>query len=474
MLPRRLLRRLPSLRPLNRIIVWWHELSAHGLFVASFLLLIAIGTAGLLWLPGLYVGERLSLVDALFTMTSAVCVTGLAVVDTATFFTRWGQLWLLIFIQLGGLGLVALTTMIIGALGRRLSLRSEMIAGIPAALSHRRPVSALTLQVARFTFAIEGIGALLLWIQWAPRFGVADATWYALFHSVSAFCNAGLSTFPDSMLGMNQRPFTLLVISLLVAAGATGYLSLEELQRWRKARRSARPLRMSSHTFAVLWVTGVLTFGGTVLFAAFEWDAALAQFGFVDKLANAWFMSVASRSGGFHSIPYSQVGNATAYLTILLMFVGGAPGSTGGGIKTTSAAVLIALAVARVRGRRHVILHDRTVPDGTVQRTVSLTLVAFILLSVAIFAMGFLEPHPSVAQGRQNFLPQMFEVASALANNGLSMDLTPTLGPPSRLMLTVLMFVGRVGPLSFFAAISVKSSRHPRDFRPAREDVIIG
>lgn len=469
-----MLPRLPPLRPLHRLTAWWHSLSPTGLFVASFALLIALGTAGLLWLPNLYTGEGLSVIDALFTITSAVCVTGLVVVDTATYFTSWGQAWVLVFIQLGGLGLFTLSTLIIGALGRRLSLRSEMIAGPPIELSHRRTVVALTMAVCKFTFAIEAAGAVLLWIQWAPRYGVAAATWHAVFHSVSAFCNAGFSTFTGNMVGFADNPVVLQVISWLIILGGTGWLSIEETMRWWKARKSERPLRLSSHTWSALLVTGVLLVGGAALFAAFEWRGVLAPFGLVDKISNAWFMSAVPRTAGFQSISYTEVTNASAYLTILLMFIGGSPGSTAGGIKTTSFAVLVALAIARVRSRRYVSLHGRTIPEATVQRAVSLTMVAGALLAFTVFALSFTEEHATVAQARQNFLPHLFEATSAFGTVGLSMDLSPTLSKLGKLLIIGLMFVGRVGPLAFFAAISLPGSDQLREYRPAREDVITG
>ena len=469
------LRPILSIRPFRRIYLWWHNLSPSGLFVASFLLLIVLGTTGLMILPGLYTGAPLSLLDALFTMTSAVCVTGLSVVDTGTYFSFWGQAWILAFIQLGGLGLFALTTLIIGALGRRLSLRSEMIAGPPVEIAHRHTVRGLALAVARFTFLIEGAGAVLLWVQFIRTDGVIRGLWSAVFHSVSAFCNAGFSLYRDSLTGFADSPFVLVPLSLLIILGGFGYLASEEVGRWWKAGGFNGSLRLSSHTFAATVVTAGLLVIGAGLYAGFEWSGVLGRLGAVDKIANAWFMSVTSRTAGFSSVSYSEVSNASAYLTILLMVVGGSPGSTAGGIKTTALAVLIALAVSRIRGRRYVSIHDRAVPDSTVQRTVSLALVAFVVLSLAVFALSFCEAGGrSVAEARGSFLPELFEATSALATVGLSMDLTPTLTAPGKLVIVILMFMGRVGPLSFFAAIALKATAFPADFRPAREDLIVG
>ncbi len=459
---------------LRRVWVWWNELSAQGMFVASFAVLIAIGTAGLLWLPGLYTGPRAGFVDALFTITSAVCVTGLNVVDTATYFTFWGQLWLLVFIQLGGLGVYSLSTLIIGGMGRRLSLRSEVLATSMPEGSSSKAVIRMTIQVAKYTFFAEGTGALLLFFFWVPDFGMVQGAWHAVFHSVSAFCNAGFSTFSDSLIGFAHRPFTLLVISALIIAGGLGYLAVEESHRWWKGGGFRSRRRLSSHTGAAVTVTLGLLLGGAIVFGVFEWNGVLAPLGPVDKVMNAWFMSVTPRTAGFNSISYAQVGNVTAFVTVLFMVIGGSPGSTAGGIKTTSLAVLLALAWARVRGRRHVVLHGRSIPEATVERTVSLALIAFVVLSAALMGLTTFESVGSTAeQSRESFLAHLFEVASALGTVGLSMDLTPTLSTASRLLTIALMFMGRVGPLAFFAAVSLRGNA-PRALRPACEDIIVG
>lgn len=464
---------LDPIRPLAWLRAKWRNLSPSAIFVGGFAALIAVGTVGLLALPGLVTGPRLDPVDALFTITSAVCVTGLTVVDTARSFTFWGQLWILLFIQVGGVGVIALTTLIIGAMGRRLSLRSEVIASPPVDISGRHDAGALVVATVKYTLAIEAAGAALLWALWLPRLGAVGAIWPAVFHAVSAFCNAGFSTFSANLAGDRDHPAVLAVVGALIVVGGFGYLSVAELLRWWRERGRVRR-RISSHTFAALWVTGLLLAGGTALFAAFEWDGVLADLGAGDKLANAAFMAVTPRTAGFNAVPYAAVGNRTGFLTVLLMIVGGSPGSTAGGIKTTAVAVLAALAVARIRGRRHVSLHGRTVPEGTIQRTVSLSLLAFTLLAAALLLLVTTETRDAPAEGRALFLPLLFEAASAFGTVGLSMDLTPTLSAPGKLLLSFLMFVGRVGPLPFFAALALPPRAAVREIRAAHEDVIVG
>lgn len=460
--------------------LWWRSLSPPMLIVTSFVALIALGTIGLMAIPGLQAGPALSPIEALFTMTSAVCVTGLIVVDTATHFTFWGQLWILLFIQLGGLGLITLTTMLIGALGRRLSLRTEMVQ-MPAAAADA-DIGRLAIAVGRFTLIAEGIGAVALYAMWAPRFGLVDGAWHAVFHAVSAFCNAGFSTFSDSLVGFADSPLSLLVISALVVVGGIGYLALEELRRWWRFRRQHKAglrvswaaFRLSSHTrTVVVWSVALLAIGW-IAFTAFEWNGVLADLSFFDKLMNGLFMSVTARTAGFNTVSYASVGNDTAMLTIILMFIGGSPGSTAGGVKTTTVAVMVALAVSRMRGRRHVQLNQRGVPSGTIERAVALMLMAMTVITAALLLLNLVRSmHMPVAQARGEFLAIVFETVSAFGTVGLSMDFTAGLWHSSQVILIALMFVGRVGLLSLFAALTLRRGL-PSRVRPAHEDVLIG
>jgi trk system potassium uptake protein len=457
-----------------------NRLSSPAIFVLSFLALIATGTAGLLVLPGLYAGARLGALDALFTMTSAVCVTGLIVVDTATYFSIWGQLWILLFLQLGGLGLITLTSVIIGSLGRRLSFRTEMIA-VVAPNGHRDvEIWQLALSVTRFTLAVEAAGALLLFILWLPDLPMAAALWHAVFHAVSAFCNAGFSTFSDSLMSWRTSPGTLLVVAALIVVGGIGFVTVSEIGAWWKVNRGQRGVRsghrrLSSHSVAVLVATAVLLVAGAVFFAIFEWNETLAGIGTGHRLVNALFMSVTARTAGFNSVDYAGLGNDGAFATIMLMFVGGAPGSTAGGIKVTTLAVLASLAWSRLRGRRVVQLHSRGVPEDTIERAVSLSLLAVAVLTVALLLLNAIHQEGvDYAAARPDFLPILFEAVSAFATVGLSMGMTDRMGDAGKVVLIFLMFVGRVGLFSFFAAVTLKRGRSRPLVHPAREDLLIG
>jgi trk system potassium uptake protein TrkH len=446
----------------------WRRLSAAQLFTGSFLLLILLGTLGLRALPGLYTGERLGWLDALFTAVSAVCVTGLIVVDTATYFTPLGQGYLLLLIQLGGLGMITFSTLIILALGKRLSLRQEALASGPMEIAPEVDRGRLARDVVRYTLAIEAAGAALLYAAWVPRLGWEGAAWPAVFHSVSAFCNAGFSTFTDSLMGFQRDPLTLAVVMALVVLGGIGFLTLEELALRRRAGREGRAFRVSLHSRLVLATTGVLLAGGWLLFTVTEWRATFAGMPVWARALNGLFMSVTARTAGFNTIDYAQAAEGSSFGTILLMSIGGSPGSTAGGLKTTTIALIGLLAWARFRGTGVTSLWGRTVPEETIQRAVGLFVFAFGVVTLAILLL-------TVAEGsRGSFLAHMFEAASAFNTVGLSMGATSELSAPGRWIAIVLMYVGRVGPLTFAAAIALRPEPAARHFRYAHEDVVVG
>lgn len=457
----------------QRLLGWWYGLSAPQLFVASFALLVALGTVGLKTLPGLYTGEPLGWLDALFTATSAVCVTGLIVVDTATYFTFWGQLFILVLVQLGGLGIIAFTSVIIVALGRRMSLRHEALSGASIDYDVAPHVSRkhLVRDVVRFTLLLEAVGAVVLYLLWAPRMGWGAAAWPAVFHSVNAFCNAGFSTFSDSMMGFRREPATLLVVTLLVVLGGLGFLTLEELILRYKAARRGQAFRVSLHSRIVLVMTAVLLVAAWPLFVLFEWSHTLGDLPWWHKVSNGLFMSATPRSGGFNTIDYAQAQAPTNFLTILLMAAGGSPGSTAGGLKTTTIFLIGLLAWARLRGRAIPSVWGRSVPEETVQRAVGVYVLVFGMVTAGIFVLTATE---LVARPDRQFLSYMFEAASAFNTVGLSMGATDDLSTGGRWTAVVLMFVGRVGPLTFAAALTLRQSWVDNEFRYAYEDVVVG
>ncbi len=455
----------------------WRRISGPQLFVFSFLLLIIAGTIGLMALPGLFAGEDLNWLDALFTATSAACVTGLIVVDTATYFTKAGQGWILLLIQFGGLGMITFTTLIIVALGQRLSLRTEALNDTTMSVLNNVSAARLTRDVVIFTFGIEAAGALALYLFWFNQLGAVGAVWPAVFHSISAFCNAGFSTFTTSLMDFAGNGGVISVIMILIVLGGLGFLTMEEVYLWRKSHRLAevRRFSLSLHSRVVLATTAILIFAAWPIFTALEWNTTLRELPVWAKLINGLFLSITPRTAGFNSVDYALTTDSSNFLTILLMSVGGSPGSTAGGVKTTTIALIGLLAWARLRGNDLVSLQGRSVPQETVQRAVGLFVLAFGLITASIMIITITELDILPTQNvPRPFLAFMFEVVSAFNTVGLSMGGTAALSTPGKWLVILLMFVGRVGPLTFAAAVARRVRLPSERFRYAYEDIIVG
>jgi trk system potassium uptake protein TrkH len=446
------------------------DLSAPQLLLGSFAGLIAIGTAGFLVLPGLWIGERPGFVDALFMATSAVCVTGLSVVDVSSRMTFAGQLWLLALIQLGGLGILTLAALAAVALGRRTSLEIEEAVTGPAVLLPAGGPRALVRAVVVATLAVESAGALALWLAWRDTLGDAGALWPAVFHAVSAFCNAGFSTFRDNLVGSSRDLPVLFVIAVLISLGGIGFLVFEDL----RARLRGQRRRLTLHTRLVLVTSAVLIAGATPLYLFFEWEHTLAPHSLAHRVGNALFMAITPRTAGFNAVDYAAISNPSVVLTLALMWIGGSPGSTAGGVKTTTVALLALGLLARLRGRRDVSLADRSVPEATLQRAVGLAVGAMLVLFSFVFLLLWSELEREGAElDRSRFVHVVFEAQSALGTVGLSMNMTTELTPFGRLLVVALMFLGRVGPLAALEAMARRARRRAL-YRLAREDVLVG
>jgi trk system potassium uptake protein TrkH len=444
------------------------HLTGVRLFVASFAGLIVLGALGFLVLPGLYTGPRFGVVDALFMSASAVCVTGLSVVDISRFLTGWGQAWLLLLIQAGGLGILSFATLIIHLLGRRGALDVETAAGsgVGGTPGNTR---ALLRAVFLMTFSIEAIGAAALWLQWQGPLGQAAAVWPAVFHAISAFCNAGFSTFSDNLAGWRSAPLVLLTVGGLIVVGGIGFVVLEDL-RARFVTRQAR--RLTTHARIALGATAALLVGGAAAFLVVEASVALRDLGILDRAVNALFMAITPRTAGFNAVDYERISDPGLALTVALMYVGGAPGSTAGGIKVTTAALLALALWARLRGRATVSVGGRTIRDEAVGSAASLTVGAIGILATGILLLLAAE-HTGGTIDRTDLIKLVFEAHSAFGTVGLSMNRTAELSPAGRVIITLLMFVGRVGPLGLAAAMATRGLGRAK-FRYAYDDVAVG
>ena len=438
-------------------------LTPASLLLVSFAAAILVGALALMS-PTSTTGGQNRFVDALFTATSAVCVTGLAVVDTGTFYTRSGQVIILCLIQLGGLGIITFSVILLLIARRRISIRDKIIVQdtfTPVASSE---IYLLVKRVFLSTFAIEGLGALCLWV-FTP-----DRTFFSsVFHAVSAFCNAGFSLKSDNLVGYRYNTGVNLTVCSLIVLGGLGFFSHVELARLALRK----PVRLSLHTRLVVLVTSLLIFGGAFSFYIFESRNTLKAESLKGIILISLFQSVTARTCGFNTIDLGTVTNATLYMMILLMFVGASPGSTGGGIKTSTLGVLVAMARSRFLGEAGVKVFHRTIPYETVSRALVVLVLAFTLVTFAVLALAFVEIGDTpYALSPTHFIELFFEVVSAFGTVGLSTGITPHLSDLGKLILILVMFVGRVGPLTVATAVGRRSPRGK--FRYAEENVMVG
>ncbi len=417
-----------------------------ALLILSTFAALAGGGALLLTLPAAAAGPySISFLDALFTSMSATCVTGLIVLDTPVAFSTFGHVVILLLIQLGGLGIMVLSTFATLLLGGRLALRGEQ--ALEEVLDLGTPGSAyeLTSFIVISTLLIEALGAILLALSFHFHYGYEplDALWRGVFHAISAFCNAGFSLWSDSLIQFQRDAFVAGVHMVLITCGGIGFTVLAAL--WLKLRGKAG--RQSLQTKVVLIVSLGLTLGGAVLYALTEWDASLQALPSAgEKLMNALFQSVSLRTAGFQTLDYAGLERSTILMMIVWMFIGASPGSTGGGIKTTTFAVMLAAIPALLRSQTRALLLRRTIPHDIIYRAATIMTLATMVAVLIIFLL--LTTH------NLSFEKVAFETVSALATVGLSIGATAELDAFGKYAIAMTMFIGRVGPVSLALALS--------------------
>jgi trk system potassium uptake protein TrkH len=433
-------------------------------------------------------------VDALFTATSATCVTGLAVEDTQTHFSTFGQIVILCCIQVGGLGLMTFTTVFLYLTGNRLAIADRVALQESFQHTPTGSVGRLVKHIVVATFAVEAVGALLLFARWTQlgRFdGARETVYHSVFHSISAFCNAGFALYPDSLTGFRDDPALVLVFSALVVLGGLGFLVMLDvkeyyaqhrlLRHYRPGRAHAqealgllRRPRLTVHTKLVLLTTAALLATGTISYYLLERRGLFAGMGEGTAWLNAFFCSVTARTAGFNTVDYAGMGGAGLLCTMVLMFVGASPGSTGGGVKTSAFGLLVAYAVTRWRGQKRLHAFNRTIPRESIDKAGSVVITAVAVVILAASALMATETRGATpAESRGELVGILFETISAFATVGLSTGETAELTPPGRLIVALVMFVGRTGPLTLALAISVRR-RRASQFRYAEENVLVG
>jgi len=450
--------------PAARIPRW--RFRPHQVVALGFLFLILVGTFFLSLPLSWAKGRSLTPLQALFTAASAVCVTGLSVVDIGSTFNPFGQVVILLLIQAGGLGVMTSAALFSLLLGRRIGLPERLALGESLGELPLAGIVRLARRIFITSLVFEALGTLLLTSRFLPFFPPFSAVYYALFHSVSAFNNAGLTLFPQSLERFRGDPVVNLVMMALIVSGGLGFTVLVELGGWAKALWKRERFRFSLHARLVLITTGLLIGGGflLVLFLERGNPQSLGSLPWGERILAALFAAITPRTAGFDTVSPALFRETTLFLTLLLMFVGASPGGTGGGIKTTTLATLVLAVWSAIQGRDQVEAFGRTIRREAVFRSLTVFTASSFWVVVVSLVLGAREPFP--------FLSVLFETVSAFGTVGLSLGLTPHLSSLSLLLLVLTMYLGRIGPMTLPLALAGR--RRERFFSYPEERIIIG
>jgi len=447
------------------------RLQPTQIIALSFLSLITVGTV-LLLLPVSTV-KGISPVNALFTATSATCVTGLIVMDTGRDFTLFGQLVILCLFQLGGLGIMTFSTFFILLLRKRAAPHQRMVVGETFSPGPLENFSALLKTVVLVTLGIELTGAALLFTVFHQNMPTTKAIYFSIFHSISSFCNAGFSLLSNSFSDFKGSSLINTVVPLLIIAGGIGFIIILELYYYLSRFRQKRPFKFSLHTKITIFVTMVLIPLGAISFWLLERNYSLKALPPAQQFFVSFFQSITPRTAGFNTIDFAMLSNPTLFFTIILMFIGASPGSTGGGVKTTTIGILIANFLSKLRGSERVNIFRRTLNEALINRASIIILLAIILITLIAFGVLIAEQgNHSSDNTSSNPLGTLFEVVSAFGTVGLSTGITPELTITSKLLITAMMFMGRLGPLTLALALAKRERRALYSY--PEESVMIG
>lgn len=431
--------------------------------ILSFFFAIIFGSFALM-LPGMAGdGKTVNYIDALFTSTSAICVTGLTVIDTASSYSIFGQMIILFLIQIGGLGIMTISSALALVLGQKFSLRSEALMQNVLGQNQVLNFSQLVKNIIVFTFTIEFIGFILLLIPFYQEFhNIEKTVYFAFFHAVSAFCNAGFALFSDNFIRFQSNFLLNITISFLIIFGGLGFAVIDDTRHLFRFKNKFNGLKL--HSKIVIMTTMSLIIFGTLAFLILEYTNTMRHLNLFDRILTSFFQSVTTRTAGFNTIDFSAINKSTCLITILLMYIGASPGSTGGGIKTTTFAVVFLAVVSILKGSRDVTVYNRKIPDKTIINVLALIVVSIGLITLFLTLLMIVEPF--------SFEKIAFEAFSAFGTVGLSMGITPFLSGLGKLLIIFLMFIGRVGPLSFIYAFA--ESVLPLKFAVPQENIDIG
>ncbi len=446
------------------------KLNSPQIVVISFLAAILIGTALLCTPLAAKSGEKTPVIDSLFTATSATCVTGLVVRETGTYFSWFGKSVILVLLQMGGLGIMTFSTLFAILLGRKLTIKEDVVIQRTMAGNKVQNLNTLIKYILFITFGIELLGAACLAARWAKTmdWSAGKVLVNSVFHAVSGFCNAGFSLFPGSFNAFAADPYINITMILLIVIGGIGFVVVMELPRIvrRKPSRS-----ISIQAKMAISVSIALILIGAALFFLIENDNAMAHLSPKNKFLGAVFQSVTTRTAGFNTLNISSFAAPTLCLFIFLMFIGASPGSTGGGIKTCTFGVLLATGCSMLKNRDRVSVFRRTIPKEVVRRALLVLFLGLGWIFIAVFLLALSELKKA-AYLDNFFLRLLFEITSAFGTVGLSTGITPTLSSTGKLIVILTMFAGRVGPLTLALAVALQSERAA--YKYPEEKIIIG
>lgn len=421
-----------------------------------------------MWLPFSAAQKNLSFVDALFTATSAVCVTGLSTVDVGKELSLAGQLIIMVLFQVGGLGIITFSIILFVLMGRGISFKGREIAQSTFLHTPRHDFYIILKKIIRYAFVVEAIGTAVLFLCFIQDSPVGTAFYHAIFHAVSAFNNAGFSLFPDSLMSYQSDVIVNIAVMVLIVLGGIGFIVQHEVI----ARLRDKKNKLSIHTKIVLITTAALIVIGAVCFYFMEMNNLLKGATIRTTVLTSFFQSVTARTAGFNTVDIGALTNSAILIIMILMFIGASPGSAGGGVKTTSFALLFLLIINRIRGNENVNISYRTIPKEIMDRTYSIIFAAaFFICLVTSILLLFSSTDASGLTGRHKFVEYLFETISAFGTVGLSMGITSSLNDIQKYAIIFMMFVGRVGPLTL--AFAWYSSRR-KGLTYAEESVMVG
>jgi len=441
-----------------------HRFQPAQALALSFLSAILVGTF-LLWLPFSTESGRISLVDAFFTATSAICVTGLTVRDTATFFSPAGQAVILALVQLGGLGIMTFSTMILLVAGRKISFQDRIAVQEDFSPKAIKDFRFLIRDIFLYTAAVELAGSLSLYFSLVKQFPWKRAVVLSVFHSISGFCNAGFSLFSDSLVSYRENVWLNATMILLIVLGGLGFLVQKEVLGVLSRIPKRKKFQLSLHAKLVLVVSSGLVVGAFGLFLWMEADHSLKALSPKGKVLASVFQAVTPRTAGFNTVDMAALGTATSLLLMLLMFIGASPGSTGGGVKTSTVGVIFAFLRSKIMAKDSVGLFYRTIPSETITKSLTAISLALALVFLSSFVLVLNQPAIVLRDA-------LFEVFSAFGTVGLSLGLTPRLNALGKIVIVLTMYIGRIGPLILLSAMSRHRPKGKFDY--AEESVMIG